>query len=102
MKKTMTLLATSLFALYGCGGGGGSSSGSTDGNKGPNNQVDYPIASSEFAPKSETTLGYSFTTDGQTEGLMTMNFTPVSGELIIAGLKEEAGNEEVVQVINDL
>ena len=35
MKKTMTLLATSLFALYGCGGGGGSSSGSTDGNKGP-------------------------------------------------------------------
>ena len=38
MKKTMTLLATSLFALYGCGGGGGSSSGSTNGNKGPSNQ----------------------------------------------------------------
>ncbi|MEZ8745086.1 hypothetical protein AB4369_20310 [Vibrio sp. 10N.261.49.A5] len=102
MKKTMTLLATSLFALYGCGGGGGSSSGSTDGNKGPNNQVDYPIASSAFSPKSETTLGYSFTKDGQAEGVMTMNFTPVSGELIIAGLKEETGNEEVVQVINDL
>ena len=102
MKKTMTLLATSLFALYGCGGGGGSSSGSTDGNKGPNNQVDYPIESSAFSPKPETTLGYSFTTDGQAEGVMTMNFTPVSGELIIAGLKEEAGNEEVVQVINDL
>ncbi|MEZ8604906.1 hypothetical protein [Vibrio splendidus] len=102
MKKTMTLLATSLFALYGCGGGGGSSSGSTDGNKGPNNQVDYPIASSAFSPKPETTLGYSFTTDDQAEGVMTMNFTPVSGELIIAGLKEETGNEEVVQVINDL
>ena len=102
MKKTMTLLATSLFALYGCGGGGGSSSGSTDGNKGPNNQVDYPIASSEFAPKSETTLGYSLTTDGQTEGLMTMSFTPVSGALIITGLEEETGNEAVVQVINDL
>ncbi|MCG9545132.1 hypothetical protein L1D37_15315 [Vibrio sp. Isolate33] len=102
MKKTMTLLATSLFALYGCGGGGGSSSGSTDGNKGPSNQVDYPIASSAFAPKPETTLSYSFTKDGQTEGVMTMNFTPLSGELIIAGLEEEAGNEAVVQVINDL
>ncbi|MDH5977420.1 hypothetical protein L8R98_11600 [Vibrio splendidus] len=102
MKKTMTLLATSLFTLYGCGGGGGSSSGSTDGNKGPNNQVDYPIESSAFAPKSETTLGYSFTKDGQTEGVMIMSFTPVSGELIIAGLKEETGNEAVVQVINDL
>ncbi|UQV20978.1 hypothetical protein [Vibrio sp. J383] len=101
MKKTMTLLATSLFALYGCGGGG-SSSGSTDGNKGPSSQVDYPIASSAFSPKPETTLGYSFTKDGQTEGVMTMNFTPLSGELIIAGLQEEAGNEAVVQVINDL
>ncbi|CDU00920.1 hypothetical protein VCR31J2_90084 [Vibrio coralliirubri] len=102
MKKTMTLLATSLFALYGCGGGGGSSSGSTDGNKGPSSQVDYPIASSAFSPKPETTLGYSFTKDGETEGVMTMNFTPLSGELIIAGLQEEAGNEAVVQVINDL
>ncbi|MDL5028465.1 hypothetical protein QR676_14595 [Vibrio sp. TMPB1044] len=102
MKKTMTLLATSLFALYGCGGGGGSSSGSTGGNKGPSNQVDYPIASSAFSPKPETTLGYSFTKDGQTEGVMTMNFTPLSGELIIAGLEEETGNETVVQVINDL
>ena len=102
MKKSMTLLATSLFALYGCGGGGGSSSGSTDGNKGPSNQVDYPIASSIFAPKPETTLSYSFTKDGQTEGVMTMNFTPLSGELIIAGLEEETGNEAVVQVINDL
>ncbi|KWU00712.1 hypothetical protein APQ14_09320 [Vibrio toranzoniae] len=102
MKKSMTLLATSLFALYGCGGGGGSSSGSTDGNKGPSNQVDYPIASSVFAPKPETTLGYSFTKDGQTEGVMTMNFTPLSGELIIAGLEEETGNEAEVQVINDL
>ncbi|CAK1946108.1 conserved hypothetical protein [Vibrio crassostreae] len=102
MKKSMTLLATSLFALYGCGGGGGSSSGSTDGNKGPSNQVDYPIASSVFAPKPETTLSYSFTKDGQTEGVMTMNFTPLSGELIIAGLEEETGNEAVVQVINDL
>ncbi|CAK3614337.1 hypothetical protein [Vibrio crassostreae] len=102
MKKSMTLLATSLFALYGCGGGGGSSSGSTDGNKGPSSQVDYPIASSEFSPKPETTLGYSFTKDGQTEGVMTMNFTPLSGELIISGLEEEAGNEAVVQVINDL
>ena len=102
MKKTMTLLATSLFALYGCGGGGGSSSGSTGGNKGPSNQVDYPIASATFSPKPETTLGYSFTKDGQTEGVMTMNFTPLSGELIIAGLEEETGNETVVQVINDL
>ncbi|WP_061038719.1 hypothetical protein [Vibrio coralliirubri] len=102
MKKTMMLLATSLFALYGCGGGGGSSSGSTDGNKGPSSQVDYPIASSAFSPKPETTLGYSFTKDGETEGVMTMNFTPLSGELIIAGLEEEAGNEAVVQVINDL
>lgn len=102
MKKSMTLLTTSLFALYGCGGGGGSSSGSTDGNKGPSNQVDYPIASSVFSPKPETTLSYSFTKDGQTEGVMTMNFTPLSGELIIAGLEEETGNEAVVQIINDL
>ncbi|MEZ8448500.1 hypothetical protein AB4584_13710 [Vibrio splendidus] len=102
MKKTMTLLATSLFALYGCGGGGGSSSGSTGGSKGPSSQVDYPIASSAFSPKPETTLGYSFTKDGQTEGLMTMSFTPVSGALIITGLEEETGNEAVVQVINDL
>ncbi|MEZ9514671.1 hypothetical protein AB4359_01995 [Vibrio splendidus] len=102
MKKTMTLLATSLFALYGCGGGGGSSSGSTGGNKGPSSQVDYPIASSAFAPKPETTLGYSFTKDDQIEGVMTMNFTPSSGELIVAGLEEERGNEAVVQVINDL
>lgn len=102
MKKTMTLLATSLFALYGCGGGGGSSSGSTGGNKGPSSQVDYPIANSAFAPKPETTLGYSFTKDGQAEGVMTMNFTPLSGEVIIAGLEEETGNEAVVQVINDL
>ncbi|MFI3273042.1 hypothetical protein [Vibrio sp.] len=102
MKKSMTLLATSLFALYGCGGGGGSSSGSTDGNKGPSNQVDYPIVNSVFSPKPETTLSYSFTKDGQTEGVMTMNFTPLSGELIIAGLEEETGNEAVVQVINDL
>ncbi|OEF91586.1 hypothetical protein [Vibrio splendidus] len=102
MKKSMTLLATSLFALYGCGGGGGSSSGSTDGNKGPSNQADYPIASSVFSPKPETTLSYSFTKDGQTEGVMTMNFAPLSGELIIAGLEEETGNEAVVQVINDL
>ncbi|MEZ9183666.1 hypothetical protein AB4158_05685 [Vibrio splendidus] len=102
MKKTMTLLATSLFALYGCGGGGGSSSGSTGGSKGPSSQVDYPIASSAFSPKPETTLGYSFTKDGQTEGVMTMSFTPVSGALIITGLEEETGNEAVVQVINDL
>lgn len=102
MKKSMPLLATSLFALYGCGGGGGSSSGSTDGNKGPSNQADYPISSSVFAPKPETTLSYSFTKDGETEGVMTMNFTPLSGELIIAGLEEETGNEAVVQVINDL
>lgn len=102
MKKTMTLLATSLFTLYGCGGGGGSSSGSTDGSKGPSNQVDYPIASSAFSPKPETTLGYSFTKDGQTEGVMTMSFTPLSGELIITELEKETGNEAVVQVINDL
>ncbi|WP_192889241.1 hypothetical protein [Vibrio bathopelagicus] len=102
MKKSMTLLATSLFALYGCGGGGSSSSGSIGGNKGPSNQVDYPIASSAFAPKPVTTLGYSFTKDGQTEGVMTMNFTPLSGEFIIARLEEETGNEAVVQVINDL
>ncbi len=53
-------------------------------------------------PKPETTLSYSFTKDGQTEGVMTMNFTPLSGEFIIAGLEEETGNEAVVQVINDL
>ncbi|MFA0311342.1 hypothetical protein BH581_10545 [Vibrio splendidus] len=102
MKKTMTLLATSLFALYGCGGGGGSSSGSTGGNKGPSSQVDYPIASSAFAPKPETTLGYSFTKDDQIEGVKTMNFTSSSGALIVAGLEEERGNEALVQVINDL
>ncbi|OBT00794.1 hypothetical protein A9261_01605 [Vibrio tasmaniensis] len=102
MKKSMTLLTASLFALYGCGGGGGSSSGSTGGNKGPSSQVDYPIANSAFAPKPETTLGYSFTKDGQAEGVMTMNFTPLSGEVIIAGLEEETGNEAVVQVLNDL
>ncbi|MFA0146144.1 hypothetical protein [Vibrio lentus] len=102
MKKSMTLLTASLFALYGCGGGGGSSSGSTGGNKGPSSQVEYPIANSAFTPKPETTLGYSFTKDGQAEGVMTMNFTPLSGELIIAGLEEETGNEAVVQVLNDL
>ncbi|MCZ8487443.1 hypothetical protein O9992_04735 [Vibrio lentus] len=90
----MTLLTVSLFALYGCGGGGGSSSGSTGGNKGPSSQVDYPIASSAFAPKPETTLGYHLPQRWrQVEGVMTMNFTPLSSELIIAGLEEETGNE---------
>ncbi|EDK26899.1 hypothetical protein VSWAT3_14282 [Vibrionales bacterium SWAT-3] len=98
MKKTMTLLATSLFALYGCGGGGGSSSGSTNGN-----QVDYPINNdSQFAPQASTALKYAFTKDGETEGSMTMNFTPLSGELIIAALEKESGNEAEIQVINDL
>ncbi|CAH6801838.1 conserved hypothetical protein [Vibrio chagasii] len=102
MKKTMTLLATSLFALYGCGGGGGSSSGSTNGNKGPSNQVDYPINDSQFAPQASTALKYAFTKDGENEGSMTMNFTPLSGELVIAGLESESGNEAEIQVINDL
>ncbi|NOH34053.1 hypothetical protein [Vibrio chagasii] len=98
MKKTMTLLATSLFALYGCGGGGGSSSGSTNGN-----QVDYPINNdSQFAPQASTALKYAFTKDGEAEGSMTMNFTPLSGELVIAALEKESGNEAEIQVINDL
>ncbi|MGF1848145.1 hypothetical protein [Vibrio lentus] len=102
MKKSMTLLTASLFALYGCGGGGGSSSGSTGGNKGPSSQVDYPIANSAFAPKPETTLSYSFTKDGQTEGVMTMNYMPLSGEQVIDALEEETDNEDLTQIINDL
>ena len=100
MKKTMVLLTTSLFALYGCGGG--SSSGLTNGNKGTSNQVDYPINDSQFAPKASTVLKYAFTKDGDTEGSMTMNFTPLSGEIIITALEKESGNEAEIQVINDL
>tara|TARA_Y100000588_G_scaffold24611_1_gene24598 strand:- start:958 stop:1866 length:909 start_codon:yes stop_codon:yes gene_type:complete len=100
MKKTMVLLTTSLFALYGCGGG--SSSGLTNGNKGTSNQVDYPINDSQFAPKASTVLKYAFTKDGDTEGSMTMNFTPLSGEIIITALEKESDNEAEIQVINDL
>ncbi len=100
MKKTMVLLTTSLFALYGCGGS--SSSGLTNGNKGTSNQVDYPINDSQFAPKASTVLKYAFTKDGDTEGSMTMNFTPLSGEIIITALEKESGNEAEIQVINDL
>ena len=100
MKKTMVLLTTSLFALYGCGGS--SSSGLTNGNKGTSNQVDYPINDSQFAPKASTVLKYAFTKDGDTEGSMTINFTPLSGEIIITALEKESGNEAEIQVINDL
>lgn len=100
MKKTMVLITTSLFALYGCGGS--SSSGLTNGNKGTSNQVDYPINDSQFAPKASTVLKYAFTKDGDTEGSMTMNFTPLSGEIIITALEKESGNEAEIQVINDL
>ena len=100
MKKTMVLLTTSLFALYGCGGS--SSSGLTNGNKGTSNQVDYPINDSQFAPKASTVLKYAFTKDGDTEGSMTMNFTPLSGEIIITALEKESGNEAEIQVIDDL
>ncbi|PQJ61281.1 hypothetical protein BTO10_18370 [Vibrio chagasii] len=100
MKKTMVLITTSLFALYGCGGS--SSSGLTNGNKGTSNQVDYPINDSQFAPKASTVLKYAFTKDGDTEGSMTMNFTPLSGEIIITALEKESGNEAEIQIINDL
>ncbi|WP_394247948.1 hypothetical protein [Vibrio profundi] len=102
MKKTMTLLTLSLFALYGCGGGDSSSSGSSKSHKGSNKQVDYPIKNSEFAPKPNTILNYSFTTDAQLEGDMRLSFMPLSGELIIAELEEESGNEALTKVVNDL
>ncbi|CAV19536.1 hypothetical protein [Vibrio atlanticus] len=98
MKKTMTLLATSLFALYGCGGGGGSSSSGSTGAT----QFDYPINNSQFAPQATTALNYAFTTDAQAEGDIKMNFMPLSGEQVIAALEAETGNEGLIQVINDL
>lgn len=98
MKKTMTLLATSLFALYGCGGGGGSSSSGSTGAT----QFDYPINNSQFAPQATTALNYAFTTDAQAEGDIKMNFMPLNGEQVIAALEEETGNEGLIQVINDL
>ncbi|MEZ8189109.1 hypothetical protein [Vibrio sp. 1F279] len=98
MKKTMTLLATSLFALYGCGGGGGSSSSGSTGAT----QFDYPINNSQFAPQATTALNYAFTTDAQAEGDIKINFMPLSGEQVIAVLEAETGNEGLIQVINDL
>ena len=98
MKKSMTLLAASLFALYGCGGGGGSSSSGSTGAT----QFDYPINNSQFAPQATTALNYAFTTDAQAEGDIKMNFMPLSGEQVIAALEAETGNEGLIQVINDL
>ncbi|MCW0468846.1 hypothetical protein OH492_05455 [Vibrio chagasii] len=48
----------------------------------------------QFAPQNGFNIAY-FTKDGENEGSMTMNFTPLSGELSIAGLESESGNEAI-------
>lgn len=100
MNKTLTLLTASLVALYGCGGG--SSSGSTNNQKGPNNQTDFPIKNAQFSPKPTTTLNYAFEIDGQPEGNMSMLYQPLTAAQVIAGLQNTPDSDALLQVVNDL
>lgn len=84
MKKTMTLLATSLFALYGCGGGGGSSTGSTGAS-----QFDYPINNSQFTPQNITLLSYLVSEDGGENITLELAYRDISSELMLANIQLE-------------
>lgn len=83
MNKSMTLLATSLFALYGCGGGS-SSSGSTG-----TTQFDYPINNSQFAPKNITLLSYLVSEDGEENTVLDLAYRDISSELMLANIQLE-------------
>ncbi|MFA0232534.1 hypothetical protein AB4491_26650, partial [Vibrio sp. 10N.261.45.A7] len=85
MKKTMTLLATSIFALYGCGGGGGSSSSSSTGAT----QFDYPINNSQFAPKNITLLSYLISEDGGENIALDIAYRDISSQQMLANIQLE-------------
>ena len=83
MKKSMTLLATSLFALYGCGGGGGSSSSGSTGTT----QFDYPINNSQFAPKNITLLSYLISEDGGENIALDIAYRDISSQQMLANIQ---------------
>ena len=85
MKKSMTLLATSLFALYGCGGGGGSSSSGSTGTT----QFDYPINNSQFAPKNITLLSYLISEDGGENIALDIAYRDISSQQMLANIQLE-------------
>ncbi len=100
MLKKMTLIAAATIALYGCGGG--SSSGSSSGNKGPQNSIDYPIQNSSFSPVVTTKLNYAISADGQQVGSVLMNFDPMSSQELLDALTLIPQSAPVQQVIHDL
>lgn len=100
MLKKMTLIAAATIALYGCGGG--SSSGSSSGNKGPQNNFDYPIKNATFAPVETTKLGYAFAVDAQPAGSMIMNFKPISAQDLVDFAEQDPDAAIVAPIINDL
>ncbi|CAE6923631.1 hypothetical protein ACOMICROBIO_NCLOACGD_02913 [Vibrio sp. B1ASS3] len=100
MLKKMTLIAAATIALYGCGGG--SSSGSSSGNKGPQNSFDYPIKNATFAPVETTKLGYAFAVDAQPAGSMIMNFKPISAQDLVDFAEQDPDAAIVAPIINDL
>ena len=100
MLKKMTLIAAATIALYGCGGG--SSSGSSSGNKGPQNSFDYPISNSSFAPVSSTKLRYDIASDEQQIGTVTMDFEAMSSQELIDALSNVPQSAPVIQIIHDL
>ncbi|CAH1546354.1 conserved hypothetical protein [Vibrio jasicida] len=100
MLKKMTLIAAATIALYGCGGG--SSSGSSSGNKGPQNSFDYPISNSSFAPVSSTKLRYDIASDEQQIGTVTMDFEAMSSQELIDALSNAPQSAPVIQIIHDL
>ena len=96
MLKQMTLIAAATMALYGCGGG------SSDGNKGPQNNFDYPIKNATFAPVETTKLGYAFAVDEQPAGSMMMNFKPISAQDLVDFAEQDPDAAIVAPIINDL
>jgi hypothetical protein len=96
MLKQMTLIAAATMALYGCGGG------SSDGNKGPQNNFDYPIKNATFAPVETTKLGYAFAVDEQPAGSMMMNFKPISAQDLVNFAEQDPDAAIVAPIINDL
>ncbi|EEZ86922.1 hypothetical protein VME_30510 [Vibrio harveyi 1DA3] len=100
MLKKMTLIAAATIALYGCGGG--SSSGSSSGNKGPQNSFDYPISNSSFSPVSSTKLRYDIASDEQQIGTVTMDFEAMSSQELIDALSNVPQSAPVIQIIHDL
>ena len=96
MLKQMTLIAAATMTLYGCGGG------SSDGNKGPQNNFDYPIKNATFAPVETTKLGYAFAVDEQPAGSMMMNFKPISAQDLVDFAEQDPDAAIVAPIINDL